>query len=184
MKMKNRRMTCRSFSNNLIKDNILHDIASIASLAPVGMNLYNKFQIKIVNSINVYYLRKHLIDHFKGEDVTYNAAGIIIINIDEETYKKYKTTCDKSAGAIAVFIESHLKRYRLGATISEAIYDFYNNYKVNSVSKGNVVLKNGDYVPILAIFIGYPKRKNHKKSHHPIKSIFYTYHKEDDDRFQ
>ncbi len=184
MKIKNRRWTCRSFKTNPIEKNILEDVVYYASKAPVGMNLYNKFLITIVDSDNVGYLRKHLMDHFHDEDVTYNATSMIIINVNEDAYKIHKSTCDKSAGAIAVVLESMLIKHRLGASISESIYDFYEKYKVGKLQKGKVILKNKGYVPILAIFVGYPKNRKSKESHHPIKFSFYSYHKDDDDRFK
>ena len=184
MKIKNRRWTCRSFTTNPIKGNILEEVVFYASKAPVGMNLYNKFLITIVDSENVGYLRKHLMEYFHDEDVTYNATSMLIINVNEDTYKIHKSTCDKSAGAIAVILESILIKRRLGVAISESIYEFYEKYKVNNNSKGGVILKNKGYIPILAIFVGYPKNRKNKASHHPIKFSFYSYHKDDDDRFK
>ena len=184
MQKKSRRWTCRYFTTDPIKNDILESVVYYASQAPVGMNLYNKFLITIIDSDNVGYLRKHLMDHFHDEDITHNATSIILINVNEDTYKIHKSTCDKSAGAIAVVLESVLIKYGLGASFSESIYDFYEKYKVGELEKGKIILKNKGYVPILAIFVGYPKNRKDKDSEHPIKFSFFSYHKDDDDRFK
>ena len=178
------RWSCRAFKKIDVDDLILRKIVNCGFSSAVGENLYNEFQFTIVNLEAMNHLSKHLKDFFKGEDITYKAEAMIIIGIDENTYKDNKTICDISCGMIASLLERKALKFGLGVCFTNKINNFYKNYKVNSLPKGKVILHDEKYEPILALLLGYPSDLKRKDSYHPIKFKFLDYLKDEDKRLK
>ena len=184
MSVKNKRWSCRSFKKIDVDDLVLKRIVHCGFLSAVGENLYNEFQFTIVNLEDMDHLSLHLLDFFKGEDITYKAEAMIIIGVDENVYKKNKMICDISSGIVATYLERKALKLGLGVCFTTKINDFYKNYKVNSLPKGKVILQDDKYEPILALLVGYPSDFKRKGSYHPIKFKFLKHLKDGDKRLK